>query len=193
MHKVPNERTSRPADLDNDQQDNAQVAALAASQVHPASALPSLPNYHIAIEGREGQAAPALREHMQAIPADYVLMPKRLTAENGAKGALSGEFKESISVTCHECHGSGEDDEYETACSECNGNGTLEQDIPVTWDTVKDIYRKAVELLAAPSAVDLPAQATQEMKDAVSSILNPYAAGLVWERMVEVAKKSGAA
>jgi hypothetical protein len=25
MHKVPNERTSRPADLDNDQQDAAQA------------------------------------------------------------------------------------------------------------------------------------------------------------------------
>jgi hypothetical protein len=44
MRKVPNEQTSRVADLDNDQQDSAQVAALAASQVHPESALPSRPS-----------------------------------------------------------------------------------------------------------------------------------------------------
>jgi hypothetical protein len=50
MHKVPTDQTSRPADLDNDQQDSAQVAALAASQVHPDSALPSRPS--------ESQSAP---------------------------------------------------------------------------------------------------------------------------------------
>jgi hypothetical protein len=42
----------------------------------------------------------------------------RLTAENGAKGALSGEFSETKFVNCPECFG---DDECET----CDGSGKL--------------------------------------------------------------------
>lgn len=93
----------------------------------------------------------AAPEQGEPIARDYVLMPKRLTAENGAKGALSGEFKEVINVTCHECDGSGEDDEYDAACAECNGTGAIEQNVAVTWDTIKDIYKRAIVLLAAPS------------------------------------------
>ena len=94
-------------------------------------------------------------------PADYVLMPRRLTAENGAKGALSGEFKESVTVTCHECEGSGDDAESDNdaECPTCKGDGTLEQGVPVTWDTIKDIYKAAVELLAAPVPAVQPIQA----------------------------------
>jgi hypothetical protein len=98
--------------------------------------------------------------------SDYVLMPKRLTAENGAKGALSGEFKENVTVTCHECGGSGDDagSDNDAECPECKGDGTLDQAVPVTWDTIKDIYARAVELLAkaAPAA---PVQATDSMID----------------------------
>jgi hypothetical protein len=92
---------------------------------------------------------------------DYVLMPKRLTAENGAKGALSGEFKESVQVTCPVCDGSGDDPDFDGdptehggACLECNGEGTVAQNVPVSWDTIKDIYKAAVDLLAkaAPAA-----------------------------------------
>lgn len=93
---------------------------------------------------------------------DYVLMPKRLTAENGAKGALSGEFKESVHVTCPVCDGSGDDPDFDgdpaehgSACLECNGEGTVEQGVPVSWDTIKDIYKSAIELLAAPSSDDV--------------------------------------
>ena len=39
------------------------------------------------------------------IPDGYVMVPMRLTAENGAKGALSGEFSETQFVNCPECFG----------------------------------------------------------------------------------------
>ncbi len=45
------------------------------------------------------------------VPDGYVMVPMRLTAENGAKGALSGEFSETKLVNCPECFG---DDECET-------------------------------------------------------------------------------
>lgn len=45
MRNGPHPETTRMSELDSDQQDSAQVAALAASQVHPDSALPSRPDY----------------------------------------------------------------------------------------------------------------------------------------------------
>ena len=45
-----------------------------------------------------------------AVPDGYCIMPLKLTAANGAKGALSGEFKVSRMVRCHECGGEGCDD-----------------------------------------------------------------------------------
>lgn len=76
------------------------------------------------------------------IPDSYVLVPMRLTAENGAKGALSGEFSETKFVNCPECFG---DDECET----CDGSGRIEITVPVTWTTIKDIWAKGVEHFAA--------------------------------------------
>ncbi|HAV2047959.1 TPA: hypothetical protein JHJ56_003166 [Raoultella ornithinolytica] len=76
------------------------------------------------------------------IPDGYVLVPMRLTAENGAKGALSGEFSETKFVNCPECFG---DDECET----CDGSGRIEITVPVTWTTIKAIWVKGVEHFAA--------------------------------------------
>ncbi|HIE9745690.1 TPA: DUF550 domain-containing protein [Klebsiella pneumoniae] len=76
------------------------------------------------------------------IPDGYVLVPMRLTAENGAKGALSGEFSETKFVNCPECFG---DDECET----CDGSGKIEITVPVTWTTIKAIWVKGVEHFAA--------------------------------------------
>ena len=39
------------------------------------------------------------------IPDGYVLVPKKLTAENGAKSVLSGEFSETKFINCPECFG----------------------------------------------------------------------------------------
>lgn len=76
------------------------------------------------------------------IPAGYVMVPMRLTAENGAKGALSGEFSETQFVNCSECFG---DDECET----CDGSGRIEIKVPVSWTTIKEIWIKSIEHFAA--------------------------------------------
>ncbi|HHG2037835.1 TPA: DUF551 domain-containing protein [Klebsiella pneumoniae] len=76
------------------------------------------------------------------IPDGYVMVPMRLTAENGAKGALSGEFSETKFVNCPECFG---DDECET----CDGSGRIEITVPVTWTTIKEIWAKGIEHFAA--------------------------------------------
>ncbi|EOL8926870.1 DUF551 domain-containing protein [Cronobacter sakazakii] len=75
------------------------------------------------------------------VPEGWKLVPMRLTAENGAKGALSGEFSETKFVNCPECFG---DDECET----CDGSGRIEITVPVTWTTIKDIWAKGVEHFA---------------------------------------------
>ncbi|EMR5912115.1 hypothetical protein ACQRLE_003077 [Klebsiella pneumoniae] len=76
------------------------------------------------------------------VPDGYVMVPMRLTAENGAKGALSGEFSETKFVNCPECFG---DDECET----CDGSGRIEITVPVTWTTIKEIWAKGVEHFSA--------------------------------------------
>lgn len=104
-------------------------------------------------ESRVGiQTAPALDSFKEnadprcgnspVIPDGYVMVPMRLTADNGAKGALSGEFSETKFVNCPECFG---DDECET----CDGSGRIEITLPVTWTTIKEIWAKGVEHFAA--------------------------------------------
>ncbi|WP_329601222.1 hypothetical protein R1C93_15375 [Citrobacter koseri] len=89
----------------------------------------------------------ALKSILQAgnspvTPDGYVLVPKKLTAENGAKSVLSGEFSETKFINCPECFG---DDECET----CDGSGRIEITVPVTWTTIKAIWAKGVEHFAA--------------------------------------------
>ena len=89
------------------------------------------------------QPVPLYRHAEQpVVPEGYVMVPMRLTAENGAKGVLSGEFSETQSVNCPECFG---DDECET----CDGSGRIEITVPVTWTTIKEIWAKGVEHFAA--------------------------------------------
>lgn len=83
-----------------------------------------------------------MRGNSPAIPEGYVMVPMRLTAENGAKGVLSGEFSETQFVNCPECFG---DDECET----CDGSGRIEIKVPVSWTTIKEIWIKGVEYFAA--------------------------------------------
>jgi len=78
---------------------------------------------------------------------ELVLMPKSLTAENGAKGLLIGEFSETVIMQCEECEGEGEttyDEELEV-CECCTGSGDYALKIPIGWDTIKVIYAKCVE------------------------------------------------
>ncbi|ELN4044044.1 hypothetical protein C4Y57_014625 [Klebsiella variicola] len=90
----------------------------------------------------DGVKVEPLYRHAQPAPDGYVMVPMRLTAENGAKGALSGEFSETKFVNCPECFG---DDECET----CDGSGRIEITVPVTWTTIKAIWVKGVEHFAA--------------------------------------------
>lgn len=41
----------------------------------------------------------------EIIMKDMILMPRELTAENGAKAILIGEFSETIELRCPECDG----------------------------------------------------------------------------------------
>ncbi|HAV9623611.1 TPA: ead/Ea22-like family protein [Escherichia coli] len=75
-------------------------------------------------------------------PDGWVMVPKRLTAENGAKGALSGEFSETTFISCPECFG---DDD----CDICDGSGRIEIKVPVTWTTIKSIWDKGIAYFAA--------------------------------------------
>ena len=72
------------------------------------------------------------------IPDGWVVVPKKLTAENGAKGVLSGEFSETTFISCPECFG---DDDCET----CDGSGRIEIKVPVSWTTIKTIWAKGCE------------------------------------------------
>lgn len=75
-------------------------------------------------------------------PDGWVMVPKKLTAENGAKGVLSGEFSESTFISCPECFG---DDD----CDTCDGSGRIEIKVPVTWTTIKSIWDKGIAYFAA--------------------------------------------
>lgn len=76
-----------------------------------------------------------------------VMMPRELTAENGAKALLIGEFHEAIYVTCPDCDG-GEYQEIESdQCGTCNDEGSIALKATVSWSTIKEIYAKAVEHL----------------------------------------------
>ncbi|EFE7590280.1 ead/Ea22-like family protein [Escherichia coli] len=71
-------------------------------------------------------------------PDGWVIVPKKLTTENGAKGVLSGEFSETTFISCPECFG---DDDCET----CDCSGRIEIKVPVSWTTIKTIWAKGCE------------------------------------------------
>lgn len=71
------------------------------------------------------------------VPDGFVMVPRALTAENGAKAALLGEFNLEYNLVCHECFGEG--------CDDCSGEGSRTNSIPVDWTTIKEIWAKGVE------------------------------------------------
>jgi len=92
-----------------------------------------------------GSSVPAV-----SIPDGYCLMPRRLTAENGAKALLLGEFKLEVTRECPECL---ELDEPAEGCEICDGEGEYAQRHMIPWDKIKFIYSEAVKGLALePSA-----------------------------------------
>lgn len=96
-------------------------------------------------------------EQRHAVPDGYCLMPTSLTAENGAKSLLIGEFKVSRELSCDECASS---DEESGDCEICGGHGSYNQDTPIGWDLMKEIYHKAVEGLALKPEPSAPKCAT---------------------------------
>jgi hypothetical protein len=78
-------------------------------------------------------------------PAGYCLMPTRLTAENGAKALLLGEFKLEVTSECPECRDLEEPSE---GCEICDGEGEYGQQHMIPWDQIKFIYSEAVKGLA---------------------------------------------
>lgn len=103
----------------------------------------SVKEYALAYPERKVTPLYAHPAPVPAVPDGYVLMPMKLTAENGAKYALSGEFHVLHRVTCNECGGEG--------CSDCDDDGWLEEKIMIGWDDIKDIYRAAVEACSIKS------------------------------------------
>ncbi len=88
---------------------------------------------------RKGPDMPPVQAGNSPVTPDcWVMVPKRLTAENGAKGVLSGEFSETKFINCPECFG---DDDCET----CDGSGRIEITVPVSWTNIKAIWAKGVE------------------------------------------------
>ncbi len=77
-------------------------------------------------------------------------MPKELTAENGAKYALIGEFHENFTYPCQECGGdTGKEFEGdETDCHCCCNTGEISEPVNIEWTTIKDIHKKAVTLFS---------------------------------------------
>ena len=75
-----------------------------------------------------------------------VMMPRSLTAENGAKKLFIGEFHVEVLDVCDSCGGDGwENEETGEECRECNGECSWKRKVPVPWSTIKKIYSKAVE------------------------------------------------
>jgi hypothetical protein len=72
---------------------------------------------------------------------DKVLLPRKLTAENGAKKLLVGEFFENRAFECPECS----DDVDCVSCDLCDGSGQIYDHIMISWTTIKAIYDKIVE------------------------------------------------
>ena len=69
--------------------------------------------------------------------SDKILLPKKLTADNGSKALLIGEFHETLNIDCPTCYGDG--------CKDCLNQGFHIVKVQVSWTTIKNIYKKIVE------------------------------------------------
>lgn len=125
----------------------------------------SLDNHRAAmLQGAEPVSQPC------TLPDGYCVMPLKLTSENGAKGALSGEFHVTNRIVCQSCAGEG--------CEDCNDEGGWDAEIPVSWDTIKRIHEAAVE------ACSLPAAPQQEVTQELAKGMERYG-----DAMQDLAKK----
>lgn len=93
----------------------------------------------------KAEAALSAANEKPHVPSGYCIMPESLTAENGAKCALSGEFFTETDITCEECGGDCDEDD---PCEHCNGLGVQTVRAAIRWSTIKDIYKMAVDATA---------------------------------------------
>lgn len=75
---------------------------------------------------------------------DKIIMPRSLTAENGAKYFLGGEFVIMQDFPCPLCEGAGEDP-MGLECTLCEGECTVVQPVMIPWTKIKEIYAMAVD------------------------------------------------
>jgi hypothetical protein len=98
----------------------------------------------------DAESAPCAKSQVEpapvaVVPEGYCIMPRQLTAENGAKALLLGEFKLLVTKECTECCDLEEPTE---GCSICDGEGEYGQKHIIPWDQIKFIYSKAVSGLS---------------------------------------------
>jgi len=77
-----------------------------------------------------------------SVPDGYWLMPRRLTAEIGAKALLPGEFKLEVTRECPECL---ELEEPAEGCEICDGEGEYAQRHTTPWVKINFIYGETVK------------------------------------------------
>ena len=101
------------------------------------------------IEGTLTQALELALRLRGVPPGKLIIMPDSLTAENGAKALLVGEFFETVTVPNVDYCGCGH-------CEFCqlfpDAPETLEEYVPVSWTTIKAIYAMAAKHLGKPLA-----------------------------------------
>ncbi len=77
---------------------------------------------------------------------ESVILPKELTAENGAKYLLSGEFYEELETVNPDylCDGCRTKDAQCKKCPHYEEPEILTRKVPIQWTTIKSIYKKIV-------------------------------------------------
>ena len=115
------------------------------------------------LSGNSEQPEPV--SNRDELPDGYCAMPLKLTAENGAKGALSGEFHVSHRIVCQSCGGEG--------CEDCNDEGGWDGEIPISWDTIKLIHQAAVEACALPAVPQEQDAMTNQSKQVLDMVNSP--------------------
>ncbi len=82
------------------------------------------------------------RWNRRALPEAMALVPQEITAITWHKAGMIGDFKESVEVMCSDCN----QDDPDPECGECGGEFFYQQDVPVSWTTIKAIHRRIVEI-----------------------------------------------
>lgn len=72
---------------------------------------------------------------------ERISLPKELTAENGAKALLSGDFFEEMRMECPVCGDYGNN----PTCDGCDGEGHIDIKLRVSWTNIKSIYKRIVK------------------------------------------------